>query len=97
MTKYLVTWCLLCISLLANAQSDSVYTLDTIALFSNDVLSLERKLKLSNGDLTYQLEQKTPIFIKNYGNGNLATLSYQGTSSTQNSLFWRPDVSALCI
>ncbi|MHC1707207.1 MAG: TonB-dependent receptor plug domain-containing protein [Bacteroidales bacterium] len=47
------------------------------------ILSLNIGNKLS--DL---LEKNTTLYVKNYGAGNLSTLSFRGASSSQSGVFW---------
>ncbi len=70
-------------------QQKTSILLDTIQLHNNYTFELTRKIPTEAKNFTQELEQKTPIFIKDYGAGNLATLTYQGTSSSQNSLYWK--------
>lgn len=41
-----------------------------------------------DADLSTILSQYTPIFIKSYGNGNLATPSFRGTSANHTEVEW---------
>ena len=41
-----------------------------------------------NNRLSDALSQESSVFIKQYGPGNLASISVRGTSSSQNQVFW---------
>lgn len=42
----------------------------------------------SNYKLSDLLDKNTVLYTKNYGAGNLATLSFRGTSSSQSGIYW---------
>lgn len=50
-----------------------------------DTISL---LKYKSATLAEILKKETPIYIKSYGSGGLATISFRGTSSSQTGIFW---------
>ncbi len=52
---------------------------------SLDTLVLTR---YTNGSLTALLENETPIFVKSYGLGGLATTSFRGGSANHTAVFW---------
>ncbi len=52
-----------------------------------DVKTFDPK-NVSGKKLSDYLTELTPIYIKNYGGGQLSTISYRGTSSSQTELLW---------
>ncbi len=54
-------------------------------IFTPDSASLAR---LSQGTLADLLMQHTPVYVREYGNGMLATVSMRGTSSNHTALLW---------
>ncbi|MCX6270387.1 MAG: TonB-dependent receptor [Bacteroidetes bacterium] len=42
----------------------------------------------SAGNLATLLGKRTSVYVKDYGQGNLATLAIRGTSSSQSGIFW---------
>lgn len=73
---------------LSLGQLDTIIELEDIEI--KPVVKYEQKLGLDHSSLNLAqvLSDKSPVFIKDYGTGNLATLSYQGTTSSQTSLYW---------
>lgn len=75
------------------AQSD---TLNTVDLETNAFLKpVGYQVKILpidssrlNNRLSDLLAQESSVFIKQYGPGNLASISVRGTSSSQNQVFW---------
>ena len=63
--------------LLENTVGMKVKTIDSISLEQS------RMTNLAN-----LLEFNTPVYIKTYGIGSLATMSIRGTSSNQSSVYW---------
>lgn len=43
---------------------------------------------LSSGSLSDLLERSTVMYTKNYGAGNMSTLSFRGASSAQSGVYW---------
>ncbi len=81
------------ISTLIWAQSD---TLKTVELETNAFLKpvgfqikvLQVDSSELNNRLSDVLVRESSVFIKQYGPGNLASISVRGTSSSQNQVFW---------
>jgi iron complex outermembrane receptor protein len=87
MNKWLTLSFLLKCSLFFS-QKDTILELDTIFLIAQPRFEQSIDFESQNSSLSEQLTKRTPVFIKDYGTGNLATISYQGTSASQTSLFW---------
>ena len=75
------------------AQSDTLQTVDleTTAFqkpvgYQVKILQID-SVKLNNR-LSDVLTKESSVFIKQYGPGNLASVSVRGTSSSQNQVFW---------
>lgn len=87
MTRVVFILCLF-VSFWSLGQMDSTYVKDTIDLKLETRFETSQEIGLQTDDLSQDLEAKTPVFIKSYGAGNLATITYQGTSASQTALFW---------
>lgn len=75
--------------IIAQLHDSVFYRLDTVYLESGDYFQSTTNLRNSNQDLAQSLSQKSSVYIKNYGLGNLSTISFQGASSNQNTVFWK--------
>lgn len=91
---------LLTLQLAAQDMMDSVFVLKTFEISSSkifeketagmkettvDTLVLMQKINLSLSDV---LSQNTPVFIKDYGRGALATASFRGTAESHTQVNW---------
>jgi len=89
------------IAYLAQSQSDSLAAkeLRIVEIFGRPVsryaagsrvTSLDSAfLKINNsGQLSEILQFRTPIYLKNYGPGSLATAAFRGTSASQTAVLW---------
>ncbi len=90
--KCAMTYALLLLFALSNAQlkMDSVYTLPQVEKISSTTI-LRVKLIYSiapSKNLNDALRENTGIFIKNYGNGQLASIAFRGTSAAQTDILW---------
>lgn len=97
---YLVLFYLLLFSQLAFTQSiDTTFQLKTVEInaprqksfktgIKNATFNNFQKLSTSTQDLATALTFHTPIFIKNYGPGRLATTSIRGASAAQTAVIW---------
>lgn len=83
----------------AQAQQDSARWLKEVSVAEprlsmsvrngiSDTLENTSAIKLSAGNLAAQLEREENVFIRNYGNGNLSTVSIRGGSSAQTAVLW---------
>ena len=70
---------------------------DTLKIFAKEEMltslqsfsSIEITVDSSNfSSLDELLEQNSPVYLKNYGQGQLATLSIRGNGASQTQLFW---------
>jgi iron complex outermembrane receptor protein len=59
------------------SASLSMITIDSLALKSYQL-----------SDLPDMLSSETPVYIKSYGQGSLATISFRGTSATHTGIYW---------
>lgn len=62
--------------------------LDTLKFETRKSYHHTKIISESVNTLAQELQMSSPIFLKDYGVGNLATVTYQGTSASQTSLFW---------
>ena len=84
-----------------NVQAQMIY--DTLLLEELEILATKSdysqtikkttldtilKLDLANLDLGELLAAYTPIFIKSYGRGALATASFRGTGASHTQVLW---------
>ncbi len=91
---------LLCLQLFAQDMADSVYVLSPFEISSSrlfdketagmkettvDTLILLQKINLSLSDV---LSENTPVFIRNYGRGALATASFRGSAESHTQVSW---------
>lgn len=96
MNKALRTFLLyisICISSIVFAQSDTLSTIDLetdafIKPIGYHVKTLKIDSSVLNNRLSDILTKESSVFIKQYGPGNLASISVRGTSSSQNQVFW---------
>lgn len=75
------------------AQSDTLKTveLETSAFLKPvgfQVKALQLDSSALNNRLSDVLIRESSVFVKQYGPGNLASISVRGTSSSQNQVFW---------
>lgn len=78
--------------------TDSVYVIKQFELKSDKAQFYKKASKNQNIDSTTAnlqhlslaeiISRKTPVFIKNYGQGALATMSFRGTSANQTAIIW---------
>lgn len=80
--------CFIMVGVFANAQLDTIVELEEVFIEPSKKYVQEVDLEHSALNLAQQLIDKSPVFIKDYGAGNLATITYQGTTSSQSSLYW---------
>jgi vitamin B12 transporter len=87
---------------MANAQTvniDSTYTLKEVNVTSNRLVNFSAGSKIEridslalvqhkNQNLADLLSDESPIYIKSYGQGALATTSFRGGSASQTALLW---------
>lgn len=66
----------------------SSIALDTFRLEASKSYRHTKIISESVQTLAQELQSSSPVFLKDYGVGNLATLTYQGTSASQTSLYW---------
>jgi vitamin B12 transporter len=90
--KLTLTYLLLLLFAFSNGQlkMDSVYTLPQVEKISSTTI-LRAKLVYSiapSKNLNDALRENTGIYIKNYGNGQLASIAFRGTSSAQTDILW---------
>ncbi len=90
--KCALTYLLLLLFALSNAQLkiDSVYTLPQVEKISSTTI-LKAKIIYSiapSKNLNDALRENTGIYIKNYGNGQLASIAFRGTSAAQTDILW---------
>ncbi len=91
---------LLSLQIMAQSMADSVFMLKSFEVSSGrifnketagmkmttvDTLVLLQKINLSLSDV---LSENTPVFIKNYGRGALATASFRGTAESHTQVSW---------
>lgn len=81
------------------AQGDSIYTLNPIEITAQrivltdigkhtDVLDSQTLALGQYNNLSAQIAMKTPLFVRSYGNGTLATLGIRGGSAAHTQLLW---------
>ncbi|MCT4664117.1 MAG: TonB-dependent receptor [Flavobacteriales bacterium] len=86
-------WVFLLFSIYSFAQTDTIPTVDAedFALDKTIAFSIKKiaqdSFKVENS-LADQLSKSLPVYIRNYGPGNIATLSYRGASSSQHQVLW---------
>ena len=82
-----------------NVINDSVYELSQVQITSNRLNDFSAGLKKQNIDsLTLSLnnfstldeliQQQTSVYIKSYGQGGLATISFRGTNAAHTGIYW---------
>ncbi|MEM6261823.1 MAG: TonB-dependent receptor [Bacteroidota bacterium] len=81
------------------AQTDSLYQLPTVQIEASraDAFSAGTPIKLDSADLAQFAGQSlaealsfaTPLYVKQYGPGNLATLSQRGGSANHTAILWQ--------
>ena len=82
-----------------NVLNDTVYELSQVRITSSRLNNFSTGLKIQKFDsLTLDLNKdlslaglistQTPIYIKSYGQGSLATISFRGTSATHTGIYW---------
>lgn len=96
----IVMMMLLCLQLFAQDMADSVFLLSPFEVSSSrlfeketagmketsvDTLVLLQKINLSLSDV---LAENTPVFIRNYGRGALATASFRGSAESHTQVSW---------
>ena len=60
-------------------------SLTPLQSFSSHQISVDSS---TFGSLDELLEHNSPVYLKNYGQGQLATLSIRGNGASQTQLFW---------
>ena len=79
--------------------NDSVYELSQVQVSSDRINDFSTGLKIQKFDsLTLKLNQnenlgellsrQCPLYIKSYGQGSLATISFRGTSAAHTGIYW---------
>ncbi|MCW5909432.1 MAG: TonB-dependent receptor [Cyclobacteriaceae bacterium] len=92
--KWISTFLLLGYYAYAFAQSDSTLFLNEVQVYGMPVTKYapggktEHLRVQHNGTLTDVLAQQTPLYFKIYGNGQLATVAFRGTSASQTAVLW---------
>lgn len=90
---------ILCSHLYVNAQSDSIFALDSVEINAQSLRHQSisghqqqwnaRQLQaFSGGGLDQVLAQQTGVFVKSYGGGSLATTSIRGGSAGHTAVIW---------
>lgn len=51
-------------------------------------LSIDKKFSINNASLSSVLSQKASVYIKSYGNGQLASISLNGFNANQTNISW---------
>ncbi|MCK4639420.1 MAG: Plug domain-containing protein, partial [Bacteroidales bacterium] len=78
---------------------DTVYQLSEVNISAGRLNDFSTGLNITNIDsvvierhrtssLSKLLAEQTPLYIKSYGQGSLATISFRGTSASQTGFFW---------
>ncbi len=79
---------------LCAAQNDSTFYLNEVQVYGMPVSKyslggkVNRLLNVDKGTLTDLLNQNSPLYFKIYGNGQLATVAFRGTSASQTAVLW---------
>jgi vitamin B12 transporter len=58
------------------------------ATVRHDTLASTPAMALSAGNLAARLERESNVFIRNYGAGNLSSISMRGTGAAQTAVLW---------
>lgn len=82
----------------SNAQSNDTINLETVEVLGHkalketavnktrvDTLALMRTIDVSLSEL---LTESTPVFVKTYGRGSTATVSFRGTGASHTNVLW---------
>jgi len=96
---FLICLCLLNISFLSIGQTADPIELDEVLIEGIPIEKYSAGSKITTMDsltkstykgttLTDILQQKTAIYVREYGNGMLSTLSLRGTTSSQTAVIW---------
>ena len=102
MVKYCCTLVINCVAVLAFAQnnnSDSALKLPTVFIKSLRLESLNKSTVIQNitpielqsrqgSSMAEVLQENTPVFIRNYGSGGLATASFRGSNAYHTPVIW---------
>ncbi|MEP1894182.1 MAG: TonB-dependent receptor plug domain-containing protein [Cyclobacteriaceae bacterium] len=82
-------------SLFALAQSSDTVRLDEVVIenepfqrFSTGAKVVSLKPKQDGESLSDLLERQPSIYLKNYGNGQLSSIAFRGTSAQQTNVLW---------
>lgn len=72
---------------LAEIEVKSSYSIKNYG-FKHEKIDSGQLVPYLDGDLSTILTQYSPIFIKSYGNGGIATTSFRGTSANHTEIEW---------
>ena len=87
------------ISVSQNATNDTVYELSPVQITSDRLDDFSAGLKIKTVDslslrlssfstLDELISQRTAVYIKSYGQGSLATISFRGTNAAHTGIYW---------
>ncbi len=80
-------------------QYDSIHTIEGVEIKADKISSFSAGLKVQKVDSTALfirqgasiaslISEQSPVFLRSYGPGGVATLSVRGTNSSQSGIFW---------
>jgi len=87
------------ISVSQNSSNDTVYELSPVQITSDRLDDFSAGLKIKSVDslslrlsgfstLDELISQRTAVYIKSYGQGSLATISFRGTNAAHTGIYW---------
>lgn len=97
---FIILWSFVYFSCLAQeVKTDSVVELDQVQISASRLNNYTTGLKVVSIDslsmnirkfdnLDELISTQTPIYIKSYGQGSLATISFRGTAATHTGVYW---------
>jgi vitamin B12 transporter len=98
--RVVVFFMFFCLVLKISAQQyDSIYSISGVEIKADKISSFSAGLKVQKIDsaalsirqganIATLLSEQSPVFLRSYGPGGVATLSVRGTNSSQSAIFW---------
>lgn len=92
--RFICTCFLAGMSFLCSAQTDTTLYLQEVNVYGIPVTKYTPGSKIEQirtdegGTLTDLLSRNSPLYFKTYGNGQLATVAFRGTSASQTAVLW---------
>lgn len=92
--KFFGTCFLTGMSFLCAAQADTTRYLQEVSVYGIPITRYTPGSKVDlirpeeGGTLTELLSRNSPLYFKTYGNGQLATVAFRGTSASQTAVLW---------